>query len=57
MSNSIEVPSQSLIPALNLPETKQYTLNSLSNDGVFDPRLLDQKQQPVSTEVAVKAAT
>ena len=41
MSNSIEVPTQSLIPALNLPDNKNYTLGSLSNDGVFDPRLAE----------------
>ena len=41
MSNSIEVPTQSLIPALNLQDTKNYTLASLSNDRVFDPRLVD----------------
>ena len=52
MSNSIEVPTQSLIPALNLHETKNYTLASLSNDRVFDPRLADAVKTKTPPEAA-----
>lgn len=53
MSNSIEVPTQNLIPALNLQETKNYTLASLSNDGVYDTRLAEEKLKPSSPDAVI----